>query len=154
MLMPSWAFCMATLKPPTWARSFSLMDRPAASSAARLMRKPEESFSRLLDRLPCVSLRWRYAFIASTFWLMRRPIVSSLIGSAAPILRAALVGAVGFPAVVCSIGRRRAGMRLFRPDLSAPPRPAVDVQKLTRYVPQLFSLPGSGAFVRPERPHP
>src|SRR2546423_8033728 len=59
MLMPSCAFCMATLKPPTWERSFSLIDRPAASSAARLMRKPEESFSRLLDMVLLVLLRWR-----------------------------------------------------------------------------------------------
>ncbi len=57
---------------------------PAASSAARLMRKPLESFSSDLLSCPSVVVRFRYAFIAAMFWLIRRPMVSSLkwVGSA------------------------------------------------------------------------
>src|SRR5688500_17891596 len=73
--MASCALRTATLRPPTWARRPSEMLRPAASSAARLMRKPEDSFSSDLAMAPSVTERFRYAFMAAMFWLMRIPMI-------------------------------------------------------------------------------
>src|SRR5438552_3841299 len=83
-LMPSCALRTATLRPPVWARRPSLMLRPAASSAARLMRKPLDNFSSDFDMLLSLTDRFRYAFIAAMFWLMRRPMVCVLLGDGGP----------------------------------------------------------------------
>ncbi len=55
------------------------MDRPAASSAARLIRRPLDSFSSDLDIALSETERFRYAFIAETFELMRRLMVCSSV---------------------------------------------------------------------------
>src|SRR4051794_1169603 len=72
-LMPSWVLRTATFMPPICERRPSEIERPAASSAARLMRKPLDSFSRDFDIWLSVTDRFRYAFWAAMFWLMRRP---------------------------------------------------------------------------------
>src|SRR3954466_2869097 len=76
---PSCALRTATLRPPTWARRPSEIARPAASSAARLIRKPLDSFSSDLDICPSVMDRFRYAFCAAMFWLIRRPMIFLLV---------------------------------------------------------------------------